>query len=144
MGRLAGALTALLLVFATAMSFIALGVYNLQWQWSVLGIAIFVIFVILGGLLVPASRHAVTEEDKKVEMAMLQLFGALCVTLFLTMALVTWALGNRTYPDNNAYQTLGLLLFLAYLAIGIPGPIVTASRLLMATDRARKSLLASG
>jgi hypothetical protein len=138
MGRLAGVLFALLLVFATAMSFIAYGVYVLVWEWSLLGVAILAIFAILGGLLVPASLTAQTEAAKKAEMAALQLFGALCALLFLVMATVTWALGNRTYADNNAYQVLGLLIFLALIGVGIPGAAITAGRLMMARDQARK------
>jgi hypothetical protein len=143
MGRLVGAMAALLLIFATSMSFITLGVYNLQWQYSVLGIAILVFFVLLGGLLIPASRQAVRPDDKAAEMALLQLFGALCGLLFLTMALITWSLGNRTYADSNIYQVLGLVLFLAFFFVGIQGPIVAAARFLMAHNRARQSLHAA-
>ena len=58
----------------------------------------------------------------------MQLFGAFLMTEFLVMALICWILGNRSLHGNNAYQTLGLLIFLALLGAGAQGIIVTFSR----------------
>ncbi|MGP8058909.1 MAG: hypothetical protein ACLP9C_04665 [Acidimicrobiales bacterium] len=128
MKRLFLGLCVLVLVFATSMSFVSLAVYELEWWWAVVGIAILVAFVALGGLLVPPSRKAVPEEDKQTEGALLQAFGAFCGLLFLIMALVTWILGARQV-GGLWYQILGLLIFLALIGIGIQGAVATMGRL---------------
>jgi len=128
MGKLYGALAVLVLVFSASMSFITLGVHALEWWWSVIGVAILVVFVALGGLLVPPARKAVLPEDKKAANALMQLFGAFLTTEFLVMAVICWALGNRTLNDSNAYQALGLVLFLALLGAGAQGVVVTFAR----------------
>jgi len=128
MKRLFLGLCFLILVFATSMSFISLAVYELQWWWAVVGVAILVAFVVLGGMIVPPARKIVPEEDKETEGALLQAFGAFCALLFLIMALVTWILGAR-YVSNRWYEVLGLLIFLALIGIGIPGAILTMGRL---------------
>lgn len=128
MGRLYTALAVLVLVFSTAMSFITLGVHSLTWWWSVIGVGILVVFLALGGLLVPPARKRVLPADKKAANAVMQLFGAFLTTEFLTMALICWCLGNRTLNGNNAYETLGLLIFLGLLGIGAQGVVVTFAR----------------
>ncbi|HEX3946202.1 MAG TPA: hypothetical protein VHW47_00790 [Acidimicrobiales bacterium] len=128
MGKLYGSLAVLVLVFSTAMSFVTLGVYDLTWWWSVIGVAILVVFAALGGLLVPATRKGIGEADRKAANGAMQLFGALLMTEFLTMALVCWCLGNRTLSSNNAYETLGLLIFLGLLGAGAQGVMVTFAR----------------
>src|SRR6185437_15262967 len=128
MGKLYGALAVLVLVFSASMSFITLGVHSLTWWWSVIGVGILVVFIALGGLLVPAARKAVPEAEKKAANALMQLFGAFLTTEFLIMALICWALGNRTLNDSNAYHTLGLLIFLALLGAGAQGVVVTFAR----------------
>ncbi len=144
MGKLYGSLAVLVLVFSAAMSFITLGVYDLTWWWSVIGVAILVVFAALGGLLIPSARKGVAEEDKKTANGIMQLFGAFLMTEFLVMALICWILGNRTLHGNNAYQVLGLLIFLALLGVGAQGVVVTFARWLyfrnevVAADRAAR------
>jgi hypothetical protein len=127
-GKLYGSLAVLVLVFSAAMCFITLGVYDLTWWWSVIGVGILVVFVALGGLLIPAARKQVAEEDEKTANGIMQLFGAFLMTEFLVMALICWILGNRSLHGNNAYQTLGLLIFLALLGAGAQGVVVTFAR----------------
>jgi len=136
MKRLFLGLCFLILVFATSMSFISLGVYELEWWWAAVGVAILVAFVALGGLIVPSARKGVAEEDKKTEGALLQAFGAFCALLFLTMALVTWILGAR-HVSSNWYQVLGLLIFLAFVGIGIQGALFTMGRLFYVWNNAK-------
>ncbi len=128
MGKLYSALAVLVLVFSAAMSFVTLGVHSLTWWWSVIGVGILVVFAGLGGLLVPSARKGIEEADKKTANAIMQLFGAFLTTEFLVMALICWCLGNRTLNGNNAYQTLGLLIFLALLGAGAQGVVVTFAR----------------
>jgi len=135
MGRLYGSLFVLVLFFSAAMSFVTLGVHASQWWWSVIGVGILLVFAVLGGLLVPASRRAVAAADEKTAAALLQAFGALCVTEFLTMGLITWAIGNRSLSGNNAYQVLGLLIFLGLLGLGAQGVVATVSRFVYIRNR---------
>lgn len=136
MGRLYNSLLVLLVVFSAAMSFVALGVYASQWWWSVVGIGILLVFAALGGLLVPPARKALAPEQRKTASAALQAFGALCGAEFFVMAIVSWCIGNRTLYDNNAYQALGLVLFLGLVGIGIQGAIGAAARFVYVRNRA--------
>jgi hypothetical protein len=136
-GRLYSSLFVLLLVFSAAMSFVTLGVYVSQWWWSVIGVAILLAFVALGGLLVPPAQKAVAPADRATASAALQVFGAVCACEFFIMAIVTWVVGNRTLFDNNAYQALGLVLFLGLVGIGIQGVLFTVARFVNARNEAR-------
>lgn len=137
MGRLYNSLFVLLLLFSAAMSFVTLGVYVSQWWWSVIGVAILLAVVALGGLLVPPAQKAVAPADKASASAALQVFGALCACEFFIMAQVSWVVGNRTLSDNNAYQALGLLIFLGLIGVGIQGVLFTAARLVYVRNEAR-------
>ena len=131
MGRLYGALFVLVLVFATSMSFLTFGAYSADWVWAAVGAGILLVFVALGGLLVPPSRRQIALRWQPSVSALLQCFGALCTTLFLTGALVSWIMGNRTLSSNNAYEVLGLLIFLGLLGVvsqGLPVMIVRFGR----------------
>ncbi len=128
MGRLYGVLCVLVLVFATSMSFLTYGAYSGDWVWAVVGAGILLVFVALGGLLVPPSRRRIALRWQPSVSALLQCFGAVCTTLFLTGALVSWIMGNRTLSSNNAYEVLGLLIFLALLVVASQGLPVTIVR----------------
>jgi hypothetical protein len=137
MGRLYNSLFVLLLVFSGAMSFITLGVYASQWWWSLVGVGILLAFVALGGLLVPPAQKALPSQHRKSASAALQAFGAVCAAEFLTMALVCWAIGNRTLNANNAYQTLGLLIFLGLIGVGVQGALGAVGRFLYVRNLSR-------
>jgi hypothetical protein len=136
-GRLYNSLFVLLLVFSAAMSFVTLGVYVSQWWWSVIGVAILLVFVALGGLLVPSAQKALAPADRATGSAALQVLGAVCACEFFIMAIVTWVVGNKTLFDNNAYQALGLLLFLGLIGIGIQGVLFTLARFVYVRNEAR-------
>jgi hypothetical protein len=122
MGRLYAVLTLLLVVFCASMSFIAAGVYNSQWWVSVIGVGILVLFFVLGPV-IPRTQKAVPPRDAKTAKAALGAFGALLGLAFFTMAMVCWVVGNRTLYLNNAYQVLGLLIFLGLAGVGIQGAL---------------------
>lgn len=123
MGRLYGSLFVLLVVFSAAMSFVADGVYADIWWVAVIGVAILVAFAALGGLLVPPARKALAPEDRTSGTAAVAALGALLGAEFFTMALVCWVIGNRTLAANNAYQALGLVIFLGLLGVGVQGAL---------------------
>lgn len=137
MGRLYNSLFILLLVFSAAMSFLTLGVYASQWWWSVAGVGILLVFAGLGGVLVPPARKALAPAQAKSASAALQAFGAVCGLEFFIMAIVTWAIGNRTLYANNAYQALGLVLFLGLVGVGIQGAIGASARFVHVRNRGR-------
>lgn len=122
-GRLYNSLFALLLVFSAAMSFVTLGVYASEWWWSVVGVALLVVFAALGGLLVPPARKAIGPHRRRTAAAALQAFGSLLGAELFTMALICWTIGNRTLDQNNAYQALGLVIFLGLLGVGVQGAL---------------------
>jgi hypothetical protein len=136
-GRLYNSLFVLLLVFSAAMSFVTLGVYASQWWWTVVGVGILVVFAGLGGALVPPARKALAPAQARTAAAALQAFGALCGLEFFIMAIVCWCIGNRTLSANNAYQALGLLLFLGLVGVGIQGALGASARFVHVRNRAR-------
>lgn len=137
MSRLYVTLFALLLVFSTAMSLVADGVYSLTWGPAIAGIVVLFVFAGLGGLVVPPARRTETAGQKKTATAALQAFGALCGAEFFTMALVSWIIGNRTLYLNNAYQALGLVIFLGLLGVGVQGGIAAVGWFLYVRNAAR-------
>lgn len=127
MARLFLRLVFLLAVFCLSMAFVALGVFS-EWWYGVIGAGILVAFVAFGGMLVPSARSDLPGHDAKSAAALVQVGGALCATAFLVMAIVTWAYGNRTLFANNAYQALGLIIFLGLAGVGIMGSIGALAR----------------
>lgn len=125
MGSLSARLFGLFLVFSLAMALVPYGLYSGTWGWSVAGAGLLLLFVVLGGLLVPRALKAAGPERRKLANALLQFFGAFLVLEFLIMGFMMWIYGNRTFPDNSAYQTLGLILFLGLLGVGIMGALAT-------------------
>lgn len=134
MGRLYGSLLVLGLVFSTAVSFFALSLHTLDWVWAVVGAGIGVVFLALGGLLVPSARRQVPPRYQKAANWLLQFFGAFCLTEVLVMGLLGWVVGNRSYSGNNAYEVLGLLIFLALLGGGVQGMVFTFWRFFSARN----------
>ena len=113
--RLYLAVTTLVLVWSTSMSFFALSAYSDDATWAIVGAAALLLFVGLGGALVPKARQAVPDADRKAASWFMQFFGAFVTTELLVAALIAWIMGNRTHSESNIYQVLGLLIFLALL-----------------------------
>jgi hypothetical protein len=137
MGRLYSSMFVLLVVFSAAMSFIADGVYAGVWWVSVIGVGILVVFAGLGGLLVPPAQKALAAGDRKAGSAALQAFGAVLGAEFFTMATLCWVIGNRTLSSNNAYQALGLVIFLGLAGVGIQGALGAIGRFIYVRSRSR-------
>ncbi|MGH9082033.1 MAG: hypothetical protein ACRDY3_04615 [Acidimicrobiales bacterium] len=128
MGKLYGSLTVLALLFSASMSFATLSVYTLAWWPGAVAGGLFVVFAALGGVVVPGPLRSLSGARLKAAKALLQAFGAFCGAELFTMALITWTLGKRHIAPNDAYDTLGLLIFLGLLGVGIQGAVAMASR----------------
>jgi hypothetical protein len=118
MRRLSLTIVVLIVVWSVSMSFFALSAYEDDWTWALVGAGALIVFVALGGLLVPAARKGVAASDRKAATWLMQFFGALVTTELLIAALVAWVMGNRTHSSSNAYQVLGLLIILFLLGAG--------------------------
>ena len=122
-----GALAAMFVLFAAAMSFATLSVYELQWWWALVAVGILTLMAGVGGVFVPATIKSLHGGELAAGKAALQAFGATCGALFFTMALITWTLGKRDLAPNNAYDTLGLLIFLGFVGVGLQGAMAMIS-----------------
>jgi hypothetical protein len=122
MKRLYAAIAVLVPVWSVSMAFFAASAYNDNWTLSIVGLVALVVFFGLGGLLMPTAQRAATTEDRKGAFWLVQFFGAVVTTELLLAALLAWIAGNRTHQGSNAYQVLGLIIFLALLgaAQGVP------------------------
>lgn len=123
MKLLYGGLTLMVLLFAAAMSFATLSVYNLQWWWALVAGGLLMLMAAIGGIIVPTTMKTLEGGELKTAKVLLQLFGAVCGLLFFTMALITWALGKRYFTSNNTYEVLGLLIFLGFAGVGLQGAV---------------------
>lgn len=121
MAKLYVSLIGLALVFACAMSFATLAVYdNIWWPGIVAGV---LTVAVLGGsrTVMKGALGTLDGGYRKTAQAAGLLFGSLCGCMFMIMALITWVAGKRVVGENNAYLTLGLLIFLGLVGIGIQG-----------------------
>jgi hypothetical protein len=148
MARLYASVTVLIIVFSTALGFFAAAAWDSWWVWAVVGAGVLLVFLALGGRLVPSARRSLAPRDASSGSALMQAFGAFCTLEVLILGLVLWVWGNRTHMANNAYQVLGLLIFLALIGIGAPGAIVTFVRFLyvrnMVHQEDRRTAAAAG
>lgn len=134
MGKLYGWLVALLLVFTVSMALATWSVYALNWEPGAAAGVVFLIFLAGAGV-IPGPLRALSGARHKAAMALVQAFGAVIAGEFFTMALVTWILGKRHVPANNAYDTLGLLIFLGLLGVGIQGAMFMIGRFIYVRNR---------
>ena len=114
------------LLFACAMSFATLAVYTDTWWPGVVAGVLLVVFLALGPV-APASMRSLSDPYRRTGRSALIAAGSWWGLLFFVMALITWILGKRSVGPNNAYLTLGLLIFLGLVGIGIPGAIGTTA-----------------
>lgn len=134
MGKLYGWLVALLLVFSLSMALGTWSVYSLSWEPGAAAGVVFVIFLAGAGV-IPGPLRALSGPRQKTGKALVQAFGAVLAGEFFVMALVTWILGKREVGINNAYETLGLLIFLGLLGVGIQGALFMVGRFLYVRNR---------
>lgn len=130
MGKLYGWLLVLVLVLSVSLALAADSVYALSWPPGVAAGVLFVVFAGAAGAVVPGTLRTLSGPERKVGLALAQAFGAWSMAEFLTMALITWILGKRHIANNNAYDTLGLLIFLALLGVGAMGAVFAVVRFL--------------
>jgi len=110
------------LLFAGAMSFATLSVYTDTWWPGVVAGGLLVVFLAVGAA-IPVTMRSLTGTFRRAARAALVMFSSWWGLAFFVMALVTWILGKRSVGPNNAYLTLGLLIFLGFVGMGIQGAI---------------------
>lgn len=121
MAKLYVSLIGLALVFACSMSFATLAVYDDAWWPGIVAGVLFLLVVVAAGGVITRALGTLAGGYKKTARAAAILFGSLCGLQFFVMALITWILGKRVVGPNNAYEVLGLLIFLGLLGVGIQG-----------------------
>ena len=114
------------LLFACAMSFATLAVYTDTWWPGVVAGVLLVVFLALGPV-APASMRSLSDPYRRTGRSALIAAGSWWGLLFFVMALITWILGKRSVGSNDAYLTLGLLIFLGLVGVGIQGAIATTA-----------------
>lgn len=135
MGRMYGWLFVLELVLTASLALASWSVYAVAWPQGAAAAVVFLAFVAATGVLVPGMLQALSGPRLKVGRALVQAFGAWSMGEFLTMALVTWILGKRDLAPNNAYEVLGLLIFLALMGVGAMGALGAVVRFLFVRNR---------
>jgi hypothetical protein len=116
-------LIGLTLVFACSMSFATLGVYTDTWWPAIVAGGLLVVFLAIGGAVIPGPLRSLSGGYRRTARAAVIMFSSWWGLEFFMMALITWILGKRDVGANNAYLTLGLLIFLALAGMGIQGVI---------------------
>ena len=116
-------LIGLTLVFACSMSFAVLGVYTDTWWPAVVAGGVLVAFLVIGGAVIPGPLRSLSGGYRRTARAAVIMFSSWWGLEFFMMALITWILGKRVVGPNNAYLTLGLLIFLGLVGMGILGVI---------------------
>jgi hypothetical protein len=148
MRRLMLTMSGLILVWSVSMSFFGLAAHNDDGVWAIVGALVLLAFLGLGGLVVAPARAAVPQAERKAALWFMQFFGAFVTTELLVTALIAWVMGNRTLSANNAYEVLGLLIFLALLGVGQGVPVTfvvfVRERSLVFNERRRLSLALAG
>jgi hypothetical protein len=122
-GRLYLTLIGLTLVFACSMSFATLGVYTDTWWPAAVAGGTFVIFAAVAGAAIPRALRSLTGGYRRTARAAVVMCSSWWGLLFFVMAMISWALGKRVVGPNNAYLTLGLLVFLGLAGAGIQGVV---------------------
>lgn len=116
-------LVGLTLLFACAMSFGTLAVYDDTWWPGVVAGGVLLLFLAIAGAVIPRSLRALSGGYRRTARAAVIMFSSWWGLAFFMMALITWVLGKRAIGPNNAYLTLGLLIFLGLAGMGIQGVI---------------------
>jgi len=116
-------LIGLTLVFACAMSFATLAVYTDTWWPGVVAGGVMLVFLAIGGAVIPGPLRSLSGGQRRTARTAVVMFSSWWGLEFFIMALVTWILGEQSVRANNAYLTLGLLIFLGLAGMGIQGVI---------------------
>ncbi|MDA8312665.1 MAG: hypothetical protein M0Z46_19070 [Actinomycetota bacterium] len=114
-------LIGLTLLFACAMSFAVLGVYTDTWWPAVVAGGLLVVSLAIGGAVFPRCFRSLSGGYRRTARAAVIMSSSWWGLAFFMMALINWILGKRVVGPNNAYLTLGLLIFLGFVGMGIQG-----------------------
>ncbi|MDA8311768.1 MAG: hypothetical protein M0Z46_14380 [Actinomycetota bacterium] len=115
------------LVFACAMSFATLAVYVDAWWPGVVAAGVVAVFLAIGGAVIPGSLRSLSGGYARTARAAVIAASSWWGLELFVMALITWILGKRSVGPNNAYLTLGLLIFLGFVGLGIQGFLATTA-----------------
>jgi hypothetical protein len=127
LAKLYASLIGLTLVFACAMSFATLAVYDDAWWPGIVAVAVLLVFLAVSGAVIPGPLRAFSGGYRRTARAAVVAASSLWGLEFFVMALVTWIIGKRAVGENNAYLTLGLLIFLGLAGLGIQGVLATTA-----------------
>ena len=114
-------LIGLTLVFACAMCFATLAVYTDTWWPGVVAGGVLLAFLAISGAVIPKLLRALSGGYRRTARTAVVAASSWWGLWFFLMALITWILGKRSVGPNNAYLTLGLLIFLGFVGMGIQG-----------------------
>jgi hypothetical protein len=120
-------LIGLTLLVACAMSFAVLGVYTDTWWPAVVAGGLLVLSVTLGGALISRTVRSLSGGYRRTARAAVIMASSWWGLAFFIMALINWILGKRVIGPNNAYLTLGLLIFLGFVGMGIQGALAMSA-----------------
>ena len=120
-------LIGLTLVFACAMCFATLAVYEDAWWPGVVAGGILLVFLAIGGAVIPGPLRALSGGHRRTARTAVVAASSWWGLEFFIMALVSWALGRRSVGPNNAYLTLGLLIFLGFVGMGVQGVLAMSA-----------------
>lgn len=120
-------LIGLTLLFACSMSFATLAVYTDTWWPGVVAGGILLLFLAISGAVIPGPLRSLSGGYRRTARAAVVMSSSWWGLAFFIMAMVTWILGKHSVGANNAYLTLGLLIFLGLAGMGIQGVIATTA-----------------
>lgn len=115
------ALIGLTLVFACAMCFATLAVYTDTWWPGVVAAGILLVFLAISGAVIPGPLRSLSGGYRRTAKTAVIAASSWWGLEFFIMAVITWIIGKRSVGANNAYLTLGLLIFLGFAGLGIQG-----------------------
>jgi hypothetical protein len=120
-------LIGLTLLFACSMSLATLGVYTFTWWPAVVAGGILLLFLAIAGAVIPGPLRSLSGGYRRTARAAVVMASSWWGLEFFIMALITWIHGKQVVGANNAYLTLGLLIFLGLAGMGIQGAIATTA-----------------
>jgi len=120
-------LIGLTIVFACSMSFATLGVYTDAWWPAIVAGGVLLVFLAVAGAVIPRSLRPLSGGYRTTARAAVVMFSSWWGLEFFIMALITWIHGKQSIGPNNGYLTLGLLIFLGFVGMGIQGALATTA-----------------
>lgn len=114
-------LIGLTLVFACAMCFATLAVHTDTWWPGVVAGGVLAVFLAVSGAVIPRQLRSLSGGFRRTARTAVVAASSWWGLELFIMAVITWAIGKRSVGPNNAYLTLGLLIFLGFVGMGIQG-----------------------